>query len=209
VRPQSASIRRPVIAAVLLAAAFTVLAILVICKSSALFDAAVIRLVQGWEAGWLTPIMIFFTKLGTGLPALALGVAVFLMLLAFRLRLELLIYLLAAAGSPVLNWLLKAAFHLARPDIHRLVVQGGYGFPSGHAMGAITFYGITAYFLWCRIRAPSGRSLVLAVSVVLILAIGLSRIYLGVHYPTDVIGGYLAGGSLLAACIAVSRLIKN
>ncbi|MDB4866551.1 MAG: hypothetical protein JWR03_884 [Cohnella sp.] len=183
---------------------FAGMAILVTHKKAASFDAAVIRQVQGWETPWLTPVMKFFTAIGTGVPLVALTVAIlFILYRFFRHRRELILFLVAVIGSSLLNPLLKSVFHLQRPTLHRLVEQTGYGFPSGHAMGAFSLYGITAYLLWRHIRSKTGRIVLIAVSIFLVLAIGLSRIYLGVHYPSDVVGGYLASGCWVFACIGV------
>ena len=95
-------------------------------------------------------------------------------------------------GSSILNLLLKWVFQRARPDINRLIEITGYSYPSGHSMGAFSFYSVLAYLLWRHIDSRAGRGALIAVSIVMILSIGLSRIYLGVHYPSDIVGGYLA-----------------
>jgi undecaprenyl-diphosphatase len=186
---------------------FAGMAFLVTHKKAASFDAAVIRQVQGWETPWLTPVMKFFTIIGTGVPVVAITAAIlFILHRFFRNGRELLLFLFAVIGSSLLNPLLKSVFHLQRPTLHRLVEQTGYGFPSGHAMGAFSLYGITAYLFWRHIRSKKGLIVWIAVSAFLILAIGISRIYLGVHYPSDVVGGYLASGCWVFACIGIFQL---
>ena len=104
-------------------------------------------------------------------------------------------------GTPIINQILKQFFHRARPDLHRLIEIGGYSFPSGHAMNAFAVYGILAFLLWRHIPTRLGRVALIMISSIFILMIGISRIYLGVHYPSDIIGGYFASGFWLAISI--------
>lgn len=93
-----------------------------------------------------------------------------------------------------LNTLVKLLLQRDRPSLQHLTEAGGYSFPSGHAMVAMGFYG-TIFAIWAMYRHDHGRSISfpLVAGALLILLIGLSRIYLGVHYPSDVAGGYIAG----------------
>ncbi|MFC3884019.1 phosphatase PAP2 family protein [Bacillus songklensis] len=96
---------------------------------------------------------------------------------------------------------LKQFFHRTRPDLHRLIEIEGYSFPSGHAMSACTVYGMLSFLLWRHIPTRWGRGILILISITMILTIGMSRIYLGVHYPSDIIGGYFASGFWLAMAI--------
>ncbi|MFZ0446701.1 MAG: phosphatase PAP2 family protein [Bacillus sp. (in: firmicutes)] len=95
--------------------------------------------------------------------------------------------------------MLKQFFHRARPDLHRLIEIGGYSFPSGHAINVFTVYGIITFLLWRHIPSYLGRTIL--ISSGFIFMIGTSRIYLGVHYPSDIIGGYFASGFWLSLAI--------
>ncbi|URJ59580.1 phosphatase PAP2 family protein [Paenibacillus polymyxa] len=94
----------------------------------------------------------------------------------------------------VLNTLIKEILQRERPSLQHLVEAGGYSFPSGHAMISMGFYGMI-FAIWAIERKIRERSLFLpcVLGALLILLIGLSRIYLGVHFPTDIVGGYIAG----------------
>ena len=122
-------------------------------------------------------------------------------------RSKLLLFIIVLLGSHNLFRLLKQLFKRARPDFHRLIEIGGYSFPSGHATNALSIYGILTFVLWHHIPAPWGRIILFIFSIFMILSIGLSRIYLGVHYPSDVLAGYFAGGFLLTMIIGCYQFV--
>ncbi|HHW13865.1 MAG TPA: phosphatase PAP2 family protein, partial [Firmicutes bacterium] len=108
---------------------------------------------------------------------------------------------------------LKVIFQRPRPDVFPpLVVEKTYAFPSGHTMLAVSLYGLFLYWLLRRRGGGPRRWLVRWLGAFLLAtligAIGLSRIYLGVHWPTDVLAGYAGGGAWLLACLLVSEELK-
>ena len=149
---------------------------------------------------------MFFSFIGDTRPVVMIAAAVMLlMFFALRHRAELMFFSAAVAGSAVLNKAIKLLIQRERPDVHRLVEETGYSFPSGHTMVACAMYGALVFLLWRHTPSRAGRTLLVAASGVLISAIALSRIYLGVHYPSDIVGGLLAGGAWLALSVAVYR----
>jgi undecaprenyl-diphosphatase len=105
------------------------------------------------------------------------------------------------AGATILDNGLKLAFHRVRPEVFFGVLPDTYSFPSGHALFNLCFYGGLAILLASRVRGAGLRIATWSAAALLVLGIGLSRIYLGVHYPTDVLAGFLAGGAwLLVIC---------
>jgi undecaprenyl-diphosphatase len=115
------------------------------------------------------------------------------------------------AGGAVLHLILKSAFHRARPDDDWLTAVQGYSFPSGHALGAVLFYGTLAYLVvrLCRMPGdrPVRRYLFVSVCAAVVFWVGVSRVYLGVHFLSDVLGGWSAGVFWLSLCLAsVHRL---
>ncbi|MHB1041213.1 MAG: phosphatase PAP2 family protein, partial [Eubacteriales bacterium] len=114
----------------------------------------------------------------------------------------------AFGGALALNELLKHSFHRIRPNLY-LIKETGYSFPSGHAMISLVFYGMLIYFVFCHAHFRRWRSILLALAVFLTLAIGFSRIYLGVHYPSDVLGSYLAGFLWLVITITAMKLFTR
>lgn len=181
---------------------FGLIAILISEHKIARFDQAVTAFVRGFESPLMTEIMKFFTFIGSGFAIIPLVILVALFLYkVLKHRSELVLLLTVVVGSALLNETLKLIFHRSRPVLHRIVDASGYSFPSGHSMAAFTLYGIVAFLLWKHISTAYGRMLLIFFTVIMIAMIGISRIYLGVHYPSDVLGGYLASGSWLAFSI--------
>jgi membrane-associated phospholipid phosphatase len=172
------------------------------------FDHAIINFVQSFINDQLTALMFAVTFLGSVKFLVFLAAAGGVILVVYK-KWALSVFLLAGAGGGALfNWLLKWIFKRERPDILPLLTESGFSFPSGHSMGSFIFYGASAYILVHLFSQISLKLLSVLANVVIILLIGLSRIYLGVHYPSDVIGGFLAGGAWLAACIIIFRLYE-
>jgi len=105
--------------------------------------------------------------------------------------------------------ILKNVFAIERPNVNQLIEPGGFGYPSGHSMNAVVFFGMCAIMI---LRYAKNKPLKIGFTVFAILSIllvGVSRIYLGVHTVTDVIGGYLAGGVVVCAAILIERQIRD
>jgi len=118
---------------------------------------------------------------------------------------------LAAGLSSLLESPIKVAVNRPRPTaalVQVLTTEHGSGFPSGHALFAAVFLGFLAYLAVTHLRKRSLRTLSLAGLLMLILLIGASRVYLGVHWSSDVLGGYLVGAVFLAVLIWLYRMWK-
>jgi membrane-associated phospholipid phosphatase len=110
----------------------------------------------------------------------------------------------ALVGAQLLTWILKAAFERPRPSFDDPVATAGwFSFPSGHALSSIVLYGALAYVFADAVRSRRARASALAGVAVLVAAIGFSRLYLGVHYLSDVLAGYSAGLALLLLAIGL------
>ena len=107
----------------------------------------------------------------------------------------------ALAGGHAFNAVLKAAFERPRPSFSDpLATAAGFSFPSGHAMISLTVYGALAFVIAARVGSRRAQLLVLSLAAALVLAIGFSRVYLGVHYASDVLAAYSAGLAWLMIC---------
>src|SRR3954469_15475853 len=133
------------------------------------------------------------------------------LVLALRRNLyRLLAVTLAVGGGALLNLLLKHFFHRARPVLENpLVTLSSYGFPSGHTMGATLFYGLLALLAWNSLKTGWGRIGVLLVACLIVVLIALTRIYLGAHFLTDVIGAVLAGVLWLTVCWTAMETLRR
>jgi membrane-associated phospholipid phosphatase len=117
-----------------------------------------------------------------------------------------LLLVVVLVGAQLLTWLLKATFERPRPSFDDPIATAGwFSFPSGHALSSIAVYGALAYVFADRLRSRWARAVGFGVLALLVAAIGFSRLYLGVHYLTDVLAGYSAGLALLLLAIGVTH----
>ncbi|MEK7644212.1 MAG: phosphatase PAP2 family protein [Patescibacteria group bacterium] len=114
---------------------------------------------------------------------------------------------IAVIGSEALTYLAKHRFARPRPVL-AYYLENSYSFPSGHATAAVAFYGFLAYYFYCRQKTRGRKIIVLISATVMILAIGFSRLYLGVHYLSDVLAGYAVGFLFLVTSIGITKWLK-
>ena len=158
----------------------------------------------------LTTFFLIVTALGSIETIVLLGVVVAAFFAWRRRWLFLGSWLAAVAGSAVLNHLLKGLFERPRPYFeHPLLIETSYSFPSGHAMESFVVYGMLAYFVILTLRSWESRVAVVFGAALLVVLIGFSRMYLGVHYLSDVLAGYAAGGVWLSALITGVETIRR
>ena len=166
------------------------------------FDDAVRYRVYSMRSDKLTVFWRFITHSGDRYVVIILGI---ILLLIKSLREKYGVkFAIAALSSTALYQIMKYIFQRPRPDLAlRLIEQGGYSFPSGHSMNCLVSYGILIYLL---LRYCENRRLAKLLSFglgLLTILIGFSRVYVGVHYPTDIIGGWSLGIAVLVAMIYV------
>lgn len=151
-----------------------------------------------------------YTFLGGGIALTALGLAVAIILFARRRRVLAIGWIVAVLGAGLLNMGLKAVFARPRPSFAEpIAVSAGWSFPSGHSMGTFVTIGMLAYLGFITIRSPALRVLLVGAAMVWIVLMGFSRMYLGVHYLSDVLAGFAAGTVWLAGCISGVEIARR
>jgi membrane-associated phospholipid phosphatase len=179
-----------------LVGAFLLLAHATLGGRLTLFDRAVTVHIYALRSPALTGIMEWLSFLGEQGIIIA-SVAICTALAAGKRWRELGTYLAIVGGNEILNLVLKLAISRPRPTFLPLVHEPGYSFPSGHAQDSVVFYGAIAYWLWRSARNKKPANAWFALAAAAALAVGLSRIYLGAHFPSDVLAGYLIGAAWL------------
>lgn len=152
----------------------------------------------------LTNILIFITNLGGPIGISLICITIFL-IPKLRNKLGLPVSI-AVSTSFILNIILKLIFARERPDILRLVTENSYSFPSGHAMINMALYTVLIIYAYKSIKSKRIKYPLIIAMMLLVIAIGFTRIYLGVHYAGDIIGGWLLG---FAIGLSVYMLMKN
>lgn len=174
------------------------------------FDAQVLVLLAPLRTSTGLAIASAVSRLGT-VPIMSV-LALVLVLTLFRREWRAVVvgWTLVMAGGKLVEAVLKHTFHRHRPIGALHYLHGAsYSYPSGHSMGSMIGYGLLAYLLLLRVRRPAGRSAVTATAAIIILAVGLSRLVLAVHFFTDVVGGYAAGAVWLALSIAAVEAARE
>ena len=150
----------------------------------------------------LTPIVKIFTNFGSALFLLPVTILLCLILKNRKIRFSILFNLIFIT---IINQVLKFIVQRPRPTDFKLIDESGYSFPSGHAMISVAFYGYLIFLIYKYIKNKIIKFLLISLLVILIIIIGVSRIYLGVHYTSDVLAGFLISLSYLIMYISISN----
>jgi undecaprenyl-diphosphatase len=172
--------------------------------STQAFDDAVMKWMAEHQTPLIQQIMLEFTALGTGTVVTMIVVIGSMFLWLNKHKHSALLLIIATFGGVILNNLLKLGFDRQRPQIFK---WGTYAmsssFPSGHAMSAIIVYGTVAYLAARLQQRAASRVLTFCFAVIVIAMICVSRVYLGVHYPSDIAAGLIIGLAWAGFCMAV------
>ena len=173
------------------------------------FDTAISEAFIKIRTPLLTDYFVFVTNVGDIWGYLAVfiicTILFYVLLKSWKYVGQIVLVMILSMGS---NLLLKSSINRARPSAEHLVTVQTLSFPSGHATMAMAFYGFLIYLVF---RLSMNRFLkfgLIFLMAILIISIGLSRIYLGVHYPSDIAGGFIAGFIWVIFCIMIFNLIK-
>lgn len=154
----------------------------------------------------LSDILTFFLKMITYMgSAWFLGIITLMILCFFKnkfigIRLGINLFLVS-----MLNLLLKNIFLIPRPDTLTLISENGFSYPSGHAMTSLAFYGFLIYLVYQKMKPSILKKMIILLFILLIFLIGFSRIYLGVHHFSDILGGYLISLAYFILFIKLSQ----
>ena len=154
---------------------------------------------------FVTPIAKFITNFGGAIFLIILTIVLFFVIKNKKIGLSIFLNLVIVT---VLNQLLKRILQRPRPTEFRIIEETGYSFPSGHSMISMAFYGYLIYLIYKYVKNKYVKWISIVLLGILISSIGISRIYLGVHYTSDVLGGFLISVSYLVIYIsAVNKFL--
>jgi undecaprenyl-diphosphatase len=183
--------------------AFSEIALHVRAGSTQSFDDSVMRWIGGHQVPALQSMMLEITALGTGVVVAMIVLVAGMFLWLNRHKHSAILLFVATGGGIVLDNLLKLGFNRARPQIfHWGTYAASSSFPSGHAMSSVVVYGTVAYLAARLQRNVASRLLTLVLAAVMIVLICASRLYLGVHFPSDVLAGVIVGLAWAGFCMA-------
>ena len=156
-------------------------------------------------SNFATPIAKFITNLGGAIFLIALTIVLLVLIKNKKIGISIFSNLVIVT---ILNQLLKAILKRPRPTEYRIVEETGYSFPSGHSMVSMAFYGYLIYLIYKYVKNKYIKWISIVLLSILVCSIGISRIYLGVHYTSDVLGGFLISMSYLVIYIsAVNKFL--
>ena len=180
---------------------FLILAISIIKTESIAIDEIGYNIISKYLiSGFMTPIVKTVTQLASPIFLIVLTILLIVFIKNNKIRKYICANLII---STILNFGLKNIVRRARPDEFRIIEESGYSFPSGHSMVSMAFYGLLIYLIYKKVNNKYLKNFLIILLSIIILLIGLSRIYLGVHYTSDVLAGFLLGISYLIIFVSI------
>lgn len=165
------------------------------------FDTFIYNLIRSLKSDFFDTYFVFITKFGNE-STIILFVVVAVLLLKNKWRMMMLeIPIISVVSNQVIKYIIRRD----RPSVLKLIKQGGYSYPSGHSMIAVAVYGLLIYFVLKKVKNKSWKYGLSFLLVVLIVSIGVSRIYVGVHYASDVLGGFILATAELLLLINFTK----
>jgi undecaprenyl-diphosphatase len=176
-------------------------------KEIANFDLSIMHFFYSLRTPPLTSLMFGFTFLASTPFLTVTSICILLFFLYKKKWGEMILFFTLFYMGVLLNLLLKALFNIPRPTISPLIHENFASFPSGHSMNGFIFYFSLVYLFYHFTKNKLLTILFFILATILVLGIGISRIYLGVHFPTDVLGGYIAGLCWMSSLLLFEHLI--
>src|SRR5687768_2721256 len=174
--------------------------------TTAQFDSSIRSTIRQLQSPLWTAFFLALTKLGSGLYLWIIGAAAGLIFIMLRWFRTLFLFILLMTGQAALHHGFKWIFARPRPSalINYRAVES-FSFPSGHAVAALCLYGALAWIVASRIDSAAPKAGIAISTVIVVFLIGFSRVYIGVHHPTDVLAGFLAASVWLLAVMSTDR----
>ncbi len=173
---------------------FIVVMILVLTNNTKTFDESIYNFLYSLRSTGMDLFMKTITQFGNTIPVIIITLLIMILLSKKKDMFLVGFNTIITVSS---NQILKHIICRPRPSHLRLISEGGYSFPSGHAMISICLYGLLIYLVNKFIKNKILKVLLTVLLMLIIICIGLSRIYVGVHYPSDILGGYLLSLAIL------------
>ena len=173
-------------------------------------DLRIINLISHFRTPSLNQSMLFITCLAS--PEIITVAVIFSLIILFLLRKWSYIrsLLVFVVGGELFVWIIKNIIDRPRPPLtEALVTETSYSFPSGHSFIAVAFYGLIVFFLFDSLKKKSLKAIGLILGIILVILIGTSRIYLGAHWPSDVLASYTSGLAWLTIIITITHIKKK
>ena len=152
-----------------------------------------------------TPIAKLITNFGAAIFLIGIAVILFIVIKNKKIGISIITNL---GIITILNQLLKRILQRPRPEEFRIINESGYSFPSGHSMISMAFYGYLIYLIYKYVKNKYLKCFLITILGILIVNIGISRIYLGVHYTSDVLAGFLISISYLIVYISIVNKLE-
>ncbi|HDR7792368.1 TPA: phosphatase PAP2 family protein [Bacillus luti] len=194
---------------ILLLAVFSIVAWRVHVGGVTVMDTYVRGIVKGIQTESSLTFFSYFTKLGSAIGIVTILIISLLVFWKKRYYAAMIVYPLGILITHLVNKGIKEIVKRDRPSLNEALDALGYSFPSGHAMLSIMTFGFLAYIIAANVKGVAGKYIVTILIGIVIVLIGLSRIILNVHYPTDILAGYCVGGILLIIAIYCHRLLTE
>ena len=179
---------------------FIVVLILFLTNNVTTFDNKIYDYIIKYRSNRIDYLMKSITQFGNTVPVI---IIILVLMITLTSRREVFLIGFNTILTVSTNQILKHIICRPRPSHIRLITEHGYSFPSGHSMISICLYGLLIYLINKKIKNKILKVLLTIILILLILGIGISRIYVGVHYPSDVLAGYLLSLSILIFSITI------
>jgi undecaprenyl-diphosphatase len=178
-------------------------------KNISTFDIQTINFVANFRNPTLNQLMIFITNLASTKTIIAATIISLLILFFLKKWSYIQCLLISVLGGQIIVFFIKNLICRSRPfPNNALVFENDFSFPSGHSFSAIAFYGIIIFFIINHLQKKIYKHLVVLLGILLIITIGISRIYLGAHWPSDILASFFLGSLWLFTVIKIHQKIK-